>query len=383
MSSTSSGATCPLPAETGSSQAEEDEPRLLGPLVRLAGWQGMIDQITAQQRAVAQELLPQLVPSAHTALLRSIASITTPNRGWFARQHVPAVDGLVRSLQPTRQLEHLTRLPQLGEAFGLQLKVTRAWQNPPYVGLGSQLSPFPLPQSVLTHQAIASLVAPQANAISQLLSGFTGVAERVAHTANTITGWLRRSGVTAVLAARDAAINGDLDAIAAFVRDWLKLAPRPGRVRAAADVLLEEGWLDVPLDEVVAYLRRMVIRRYQSLRSIFDRGRPLRGQPVISLDTSLSHDHDDDTLLDQLKDVGIRDPIEALIDAHAVTPTLRSVLERLTLEERDLAVAHALTGASWPQIARQHGLPDHRGDALRRKLRRLGARPGMSDPRTR
>ena len=75
--------------------------------------------------------------------------------------------------------------------------------------------------------------------------------------------WLRKSPVAR---AQEAALEGDRDTVARFVRDWLRLRPTTETIEAVEMVLLEGEWVHLHPEDVLPYIRRQTARQLRAQR---------------------------------------------------------------------------------------------------------------------
>ncbi|MGW2681466.1 hypothetical protein [Streptomyces sp. NPDC001436] len=175
----------------------------------------------------------------------------------------------------------------------------------------------------------------------------------------------------ALLAARNAAIEGDVEAIDAFARHWLRIV-QPERWRdAVVDALLGD-WVhqlgryltDPELIRIVHEYTAAENRRWQPLWERKAKGgrvclsSTLIAEGITLEDTFTTHQTTEELAL------------HSLLGHEGV----RSALRGLHPDERTVAAYWAEGAGTWLEAARAAGLSDAHGDRVRRKLRRLGVR---------
>ncbi|MEU1035482.1 hypothetical protein ABZ402_43785 [Streptomyces mirabilis] len=181
-----------------------------------------------------------------------------------------------------------------------------------------------------------------------------------------------RTALSAALAARNAAIEGDSESVDAFSRTWLGLS-RPEAWREAVEMALLGDWVEA-LGRGVAtdgYIRDMLHRytssEHRALQPLWERR--VRGKRTALLSQPLGPDLTVEDLLAER-----RTPEEAALIHELADSRLLAVLRGLAAGEVALAQAWAASGESWDRAARDAGLPTTYGERVRRKLKRLGAR---------
>lgn len=175
--------------------------------------------------------------------------------------------------------------------------------------------------------------------------------------------WIRKLPLSAALDAREAALEGRHDRVAAFIRDWLGLKPTRERVEAVESALFEDEWLRCDPDDVIAYLRS---RAGVHLRCIRPLGATqVRGMVIDSLDRGITPDSTA-KLLDLARGPN---PIEALLMRLQLREGITKL--RKVFSDAELRVIWRVHygGWTWEEAARLEGLPG-REDAVRCKLAR-------------
>ncbi|MEV6340931.1 hypothetical protein AB0M12_40205 [Nocardia vinacea] len=168
-------------------------------------------------------------------------------------------------------------------------------------------------------------------------------------------------GMRAARKARRAVLRGERDKVEEFAVVWLGFKKAVGWiVEAVSSALLEDSWLDDE-DPTVEHLQDLATYHHRIQKPLWEqklRAGPIKllGEPVVGGsniavgDTIVSRD----ALLGEFND-----------------PRVVQVLERLTPEDRDIALAYA-NGASWNETAEDCGQSQGRGESVRRKLKYRG-----------
>ncbi|MEU6354963.1 hypothetical protein ABZ896_37575 [Streptomyces sp. NPDC047072] len=182
---------------------------------------------------------------------------------------------------------------------------------------------------------------------------------------------LTREALLAALTARNAAIEGDREAVDEFSRVWLGVN-RPERWREAVEMALLGEWVEhlgrgVFRDAaVVDLLKRHTQIEHRHLQPLWER--KVLGRRTVLLSRPVG---DDLTVRDLL--VEWRTPeTEVLSTEHE--SRVAAVLRGLTPDEAGVAVRWAGTpDLSWREAALAERLPETLGERVRRKVKRLGA----------
>lgn len=181
-----------------------------------------------------------------------------------------------------------------------------------------------------------------------------------------------RAALSAALAARNAAIEGDAEAIDAFSRTWLGLS-RPEAWREAVEMALLGDWVqelgrgratDAYINDL---LHRHAGSEHRALQPLWERR--VRGKRTVLLGQPLGADLTVEDLLAER-----HTPEDAALAEELADSRLLAVLRGMAADETALARAWAVDGESWVQVALDAGLPAAYGERVRRKLKRLGAR---------
>jgi hypothetical protein len=216
--------------------------------------------------------------------------------------------------------------------------------------------------------ALQQALSPLNDAIASItrldgLFGFVGVF-------STLEWWFVRADFAATLVAREALLSGDEEEVARYVRNTLGLKPTRQRLDALVLVLLDPDLEQVPVDEVGSWVRARLRDELRGHRPIQGDARPLRGQPVDSIDRSIE---DGLILADTLPD-----PHEAMaervVQRLAVQQALAHMLRPLDERERTIA-GYRMYAESWSKAALAAGSAPAEGQAVRRRLRHLSSQP--------
>ncbi|MGW0188193.1 hypothetical protein ACWDV7_20810 [Streptomyces sp. NPDC003362] len=181
-----------------------------------------------------------------------------------------------------------------------------------------------------------------------------------------------RAALSAALAARSAAIEGDADAIDAFSRTWLGLS-RLEAWREAVETALLGDWVEElgrgrATDAYISdLLHRHAGSEHRALQPLWERR--VRGKRTVLLGQPLGADL---TVEDLLAERHTSE--EAALAEELADSRLLAVLRGMAPDEAALARAWAAGGESWAQAALDAGLPETYGERVRRKLKRLGSR---------
>lgn len=177
--------------------------------------------------------------------------------------------------------------------------------------------------------------------------------------------WLRKSPVAR---AQEAALEGDRDTVARFVRDWLRLRPTTETIEAVEMVLLEGEWVHLHPEDVLPYIRRQTARQLRAQRFLGEI--KLRGQRIDYLDRQIQAKDGRLTLLELVE---APDPTLSVIDRLYVEDLMRSL--RFWFTDQELRVIWRYShGWTWSEAAQAEGLPHEHGDRIRKKLARLTLR---------
>ncbi|MCZ0211338.1 hypothetical protein OZK63_38920 [Streptomyces sp. UMAF16] len=181
-----------------------------------------------------------------------------------------------------------------------------------------------------------------------------------------------RAALSAALAARNAAIEGDAEAVDAFSRTWLGMS-RPAAWREAVEAALLGDWVEAlgrgrATDTYISdLLRQHAGSEHRALQPLWERR--VRGKRTALLGQPLGPGL---TVQDLLTEECTAED-EALA-AELADSRLLAVLRALAPNEAALARAWAASGESWAQASLDAGLPAAHGERVRRKLKRLGIR---------
>jgi hypothetical protein len=181
-----------------------------------------------------------------------------------------------------------------------------------------------------------------------------------------------RAALSAALAARNAAIEGDAEAVDAFSRTWLGLS-RPEAWREAVEMALLGDWVQelghgrATDDYINDLLHRHASSEHRALQPVWERR--VRGKRTVLLGQPLGPDLTVEDLLAER-----RTPEDATLGEELADSRLLAVLRGLAADEAALARAWAADGESWAQATLDAELPAAYGERVRRKLKRLGAR---------
>lgn len=232
-------------------------------------------------------------------------------------------------------------------------------------GLGQRLTVQPI-------YAASLITRPWLDVTSQIrevLRGWSQTAEIVnglAHIGRTFA----RVPVFAALAARSAALRGDLETVVTFIRTWLGRTPSKPVVEATITALLEDEWLPdgdlvlVEPDDVIEHLRSRTTdahtRAYKWIGST-----QIEGRLVTSLDRPVRTASGDLVLLSDA--VASRYSVEDHAhDDILEDPRLRRVLALLNPNERKVVMAWH-EDITWAEAATEAGFPAEFGETVRRK----------------
>lgn len=187
---------------------------------------------------------------------------------------------------------------------------------------------------------------------------------------------LARVPLFAALAARRAALRGDLATVLTFIREWLGRTPSKPVVEATITALLEDDWVPdgdlvlVEPDDVIAHLRSRTTdqhtRRYKMIGHT-----QIEGRLITSLDRPVRTPSGGVVLLADA--VASRYTVEDQADIAVVEdPRLRRVLALLHPDEQQVVLTWH-EGITWAEAAQEAGFPKEFGVTVRRKRARIRA----------
>ncbi|MFI6525593.1 hypothetical protein [Streptomyces uncialis] len=182
---------------------------------------------------------------------------------------------------------------------------------------------------------------------------------------------ITREALLAALTARNAAIEGDHEAVDEFSRTWLGIT-RPERWRDAVEMALLGEWVNnlgrgiLRDPAVVDLLRNHAQIEHRHLQPLWER--KVNGRRTALLSQPVSNDL---TLHDILAER--RTPEAEVLHAEHDDSRVAAVLRRLTPEEASVAEQWAaVPDINWHRAALAARLPETFGESVRRKLKRLG-----------
>ncbi|MFC9856771.1 MULTISPECIES: hypothetical protein [unclassified Streptomyces] len=182
---------------------------------------------------------------------------------------------------------------------------------------------------------------------------------------------ITREALLAALTARNAAIEGDHEAVDEFSRTWLGIT-RPERWRDAVEMALLGEWVNnlgrgiLRDPAVVDLLRNHAQIEHRHLQPLWER--KVNGRRTALLSQPVSNDL---TLHDILAEC--RTPEAEVLHAEHDDSRVAAVLRRLTPEEASVAEQWAaVPDINWHRAALAARLPETFGESVRRKLKRLG-----------
>lgn len=209
-------------------------------------------------------------------------------------------------------------------------------------------------------------VQPAVLQIAETLRGFSRMWESAG--LQGIGRTLARVPMLAALAARRAALHGDWEALKAFVWHWLDRRPTWPALQAAAEALLDDGWLPesdlLGPGEVIPHLRSAITseatRRHKLLGDT-----QLLGRRLDSLDRQVPLPGGGTAAV-----VDLHVPPGGLQDDSGDDPRLARALPRFAPDEVRVLQAWA-PGMTWSEAAQAAGLPTEFGETVRRKRKRV------------
>ncbi|MFE0400341.1 hypothetical protein ACFW19_00500 [Streptomyces nigra] len=182
---------------------------------------------------------------------------------------------------------------------------------------------------------------------------------------------ITREALLAALAARNAVIEGDQEAVDEFSRTWLGIT-RPERWRDAVEMALLGDWVNnlgrgtLRDPAVVDLLRHHTQIEHRHLQPLWER--KVNGRRTTLLSQPVGHDL---TLHDILAEC--RTPETEVMHTEHDGSRVAAVLRQLTSEEVTVAEQWAaMPDISWHRAALAVRLPETFGERVRRKLKRLG-----------
>ena len=210
-----------------------------------------------------------------------------------------------------------------------------------------------------------------ASRLTSELHRLIGYWEQISSTTTWI-GRRARSGYLSAMAARNAAVRGEMEPVAEFVAAWLGLKPTPERVEAVAAALLEAGW-DTDPDDVLEVIGARAIHHRRAQRPVFETRLHGRRLALLSEPVAGFGGGSELTVADVISDYTT--PEQLYLHGEFSWP-IEAVLNGLKDPERAVALAYAYGGTrmSWTEAAAQAGAkdPGKLGETVRRKLKRLG-----------
>lgn len=345
-------------------------PRIVN--AELGRWQGLTSQV-----------------SAATKLTGSISAVTG---GLVPRQNLLDVVGAGSALQSTVQA-----LGGPGAAVGAASAMTRASMlGIPAAGVSGLLG-----QQLAGLRGLTTPVSPAWSAFAQLEKGrarsltqlLDGVRPQMLRLAESLSGEVFQLGARAreaaqawaqqayfaVMAAQNAAVIGDMEAVEKFFIDWLELPRRrwSERLLAGSDALLEVRLEEFGPDTAVELLD--LIERDTNTR--LRRGRVLltdtqiKGMRVVSLESLPLRTGNPFMAAEDFLPAApstedrVMPWISPISDAR-----LEAVMGGLSPIEVSVVWVHELTGESWEAAAQACGLSASDGERVRAKLHRRARR---------
>jgi hypothetical protein len=202
------------------------------------------------------------------------------------------------------------------------------------------------------------------------------------HTSDLVSGFqqigrtLARAPLFAALAARRAALRGDLATVLTFIRTWLRRTPSKPVVEATITALLEDDWIpegDLALVEpeaVIDHLRSRTTDQYTRAYKWVGQTQ-IEGRLVTSLDRPVRTPSGHLVLLSDA--VASRYTVEDQVrSSDFEDPRLRRALALLHPDEQKVVLAWQ-EDVTWGQAAQDAGFPEAFGETVRRKRARVRA----------
>ncbi|MFF5037481.1 hypothetical protein, partial [Nocardia salmonicida] len=262
-------------------------------------------------------------------------------------QHIPAMAMMTTAVQqmvPKIGLASLGHLTRVTDAFTMALGLPDAF--------GSIRLPVVRELDRITDSLQASVIA--------LLGRWIRLGD-LGH-------FLAKAGYGAALSARDAALQGNREAVGQFARVWLGVrkvtaAVIDAVIGALFDPSWEQGEVELTLDNLNR-LRRRETKREASLLGSKAKGGDLRVRSV---------DFGEGEFPFAVEPLWAPRPDPNMVRLEGFDPRVERVLAQLSAAEREVALAWATDSSStWGEAAVECGHGPEKGESVRRKLGRLG-----------
>lgn len=184
-----------------------------------------------------------------------------------------------------------------------------------------------------------------------------------------------RIGLLIARRARDAAIrldDEDREFLGWFMRVWLGIKKVTVlALEATAAALLDPSWDTGDPRDVIADIRGLVTVHKRGYRPLWDT--KIKKQKIAGLDREVINDSGGVTTLVELVPARTPTPESVYLDGEYTDPRLLVVLEKLNPVEQAILEAKS-RGGTWEDAAIMCGQDLKRGEAVRRKVRRISNR---------
>lgn len=284
------------------------------------------------------------------------------------RPELPGMD-FARMIAPTLEQIGVARFKPMFNMPAIDaLKASYSWEAAvPRIDLSAYSHVHAVAASVSSMvSGLADQIAPMSAAINSLSGMITSLLDDWRWLAD-VGHRVARSGVSAALAARQAAINGETEAVEHFARKWLGIAHVTLDVLEAVVAALLEWSVDF-VGDAIDHLGKLVKRHRRGHRLIGDT--QLGGRRIDSLNREIIQPTGDVTEL-----VALVAAPDLDFSGHEFTdPRCLALLDGLTPDEREIVLAKVSRVdkvITWEQAAQDCGFPASRGESVRRKVGRL------------
>ncbi|WP_404316216.1 hypothetical protein [Prescottella equi] len=340
--------------------------RALGDMV-----QPMLDSLGIVQSNIQRTVMPELPGRALGDMVQPMLDSLGIVQSNIQRTVMPELPGRAfsDSVQPILDSFGTVRLdPRLNMPAFESLKAAYSWESVvPRIDLSAYTYVHHVAASVSSMvSGLADHIAPMLAAVHSLPSMITSLLDDWRWLAD-VGHRVARSGVSAALVARQAAINGETEGVEQFARKWLGIKRVTRDVLEAVVAALLEWSVDF-VGDAIDHLGKLVKRHRRGHKLIGDT--QLVGRRIDSLNREIIQPTGDVTEL-----VALVAAPDLDFGSHEFTdPRCIALLDGLTPDEREIVLAKVSRVdkvITWEQAAQDCGFAASRGESVRRKVGRL------------